>query len=219
MRQLSIHSSMMITVRNSPWFGDFDVQYYTGVEGFTGFHSGSEWLRPWVYEFHSLAYVDKAAAISSVALAGAAAALSNLTVREYNFPMGGYGGLGVCNDSVALLEMAATGRTRIFPLLARADAKCALIVTCKEVLQPSLRRTLSGPQAQRGGGREERAAEVARLLDQTISALLKLPSDIQVQAEELPDTADRLFACCMDSPFHLDQEMRRLLPIVKSKWV
>lgn len=49
--------------------------------------------------------------------------------------LAGYGHLGVCLDSVAVLQQAMLGRTTIFPLLLGGEAKMALISLYHEAQQ------------------------------------------------------------------------------------
>jgi len=124
-KQLSQHSAVEWIVTDNALLGKGSVYvtFYTGVGGFTGFYPGGEWDRPWVIESACILDLTLDEGLRAATLCQAVALAANLTVNVWKFPFGGYGGLGVCADSVAIIECALRGSTRIFPLVMRGDAK------------------------------------------------------------------------------------------------
>lgn len=169
-KQLSVHSGVEVEIEDNVLLGKgvVNVSFYTGIEGFTGFHPGGEWVRPWVLSGQAERFIEGgvSAVARAVDLCAAASVASNACVRRWQFPFGGYGGLGVCADSVALIEQAMTGRTEIFPLMMRGDAKSALIAVITRDLLGGLPPGTCGA---------ERA-----LFEAIVKSLILLPNDIQV---------------------------------------
>jgi hypothetical protein len=209
LKQLSSHSSVewIFTDNELLGPGTVGVTFYTGVEGFTGFHPWGEWQRPWVLPNDVKRSLSVAEAIRAADLAAAQAVAWNVCVRLWKFPLGGYGGLGVCADSVANIEMALHGQTKIFPLMMRSDAKSALISVIHTEVAPML---LSSGNV--------KANAMGRILNLACEALIKLPNDVQVLPLEMLHALDRFSACTMDSPFCSDAEERGRFNEVKNGW-
>ena len=98
------------------------LQYYQGVEGLNGWAALNELHRPWqndrsngtvAYQSSELRGEQLAETLDLCELMGA---VHNSEARFSHLHMGGYGALGFCIDSTALLEQAITGRTNLFPL-------------------------------------------------------------------------------------------------------
>lgn len=94
------------------------LMYYMGTSGGTSWRVQGASLRPdWAGERTLYTYdsVDQADAI--VQMMTTAARLRKLWVeRGQGLPVGGYGALGVCNDSTAVIEYAVEETITIFPL-------------------------------------------------------------------------------------------------------
>ena len=135
-------------------------------------------------------------------LGQAVALTANLTVREWKFPFGGYGGIGVCADSVAIIEKALRDETRIFPLLMRGDAKAAFIATASRELVRNL----------------EGHVELTSALTDMVIALIRLPNDIQIEPHEIISTLDRIEKSVLPTPFWSDRKERARLPRIRKQW-
>jgi hypothetical protein len=141
---------------------------------------------------------------------------SETNIFVIQFPFGGYGGLGVCADSVAAIEHALRGRTTIFPLFMRGDAKNGLLYVIHEHLRTRLlaRLDLLLPD-------DDRAIIMTDFLDlmnRIARTLIQLPNDIQVEPHEVLDALDRVYASTMNSPFYADQYERGRLKSIKEGW-
>lgn len=100
------------------------VQFYAGTEGFTGWHPDGGWEAPWregVTQHADPLNVDELVRAADVGTAFAIA--SARCVETHNLPCGGYGDVGICNDSTAVLQLCVrnvctigqTGGTGIGP--------------------------------------------------------------------------------------------------------
>ncbi|KAH9253510.1 hypothetical protein BASA81_008557 [Batrachochytrium salamandrivorans] len=204
--QLSTHSAVVWTLRNNKLLDDecVMVTFYTGVEGFTGYKPGWEWERAWVQTSQQCAPVQDA--IRAADFAAVVGVCSNLCVREAKFPFGGYGGLGVCADSVAWIEHCLNGSTNIFPLVMRGDAKTLLLRVVHEHVLGKLKHL---PEC-------SAFVEMARL---AAKSLVLLPNDIQVEPHEMQESLHRVSQSIFrDSPFMGDRFERARMHKVEAGW-
>ncbi len=93
------------------------VMYYMGVSGGVSFRAVEAHRAPWTGERVRYSYDSALDADKVVQLMVTAARLRKVwTERGQGLPALGYGQLGVCNDSTAVLEVSAEDDVSIFPL-------------------------------------------------------------------------------------------------------
>ena len=98
------------------------LQYYQGTEGLNGWAAMNDLDRPWQNDRGNgtVAYPGPAFEAEHLDLAldlcDLMAAVHNSAAAAGQLRFGGYGALGFCIDSTALLEQALTGRSTLFPL-------------------------------------------------------------------------------------------------------
>ncbi|MFO0594538.1 MAG: hypothetical protein U0228_04520 [Myxococcaceae bacterium] len=116
----AVHSEMIVSIKagpnaKGPKF-DADLKYYQGVSG-TGFFPCNVSQEPsWCGRVsHDPLSGDQA--LKAITLAGAFTDVVNTTAKEKKLYAAGYGITGVCNDSVALIQQAMTGKADAYPLL------------------------------------------------------------------------------------------------------
>lgn len=110
----AVHSEMLVSIKG-PGF-DADLKFYQGTSG-TGFfprgiHGDPSWCGR-----SKQADLTGDDALEAISLAGAFTDLVNTTAKAKNLYADGYGVTGVCNDSVAVVQQAVTGRADAYPLL------------------------------------------------------------------------------------------------------
>ncbi len=99
------------------------VQWYQGTEGLCGWEPLNDQPRPWQNDRANgtVRYVDATASQAELArLAGlteVVALVHNRVASSLQLKLGGYGPLGLCIDSVALLQQALSGSCDHYPLL------------------------------------------------------------------------------------------------------
>ncbi|MHB8877860.1 MAG: hypothetical protein ACYC8T_29555 [Myxococcaceae bacterium] len=116
------HAEMVIHIRKGPGTRgpgvDADVKYYQGISG-TGFFPCDTTAQPsWCGKVSSDP-LQGDAAMKAVKLAAAFSDVVNDAAKKADLYCGGYGLTGVCNDSVAVVQQAMTGKTTMYPLLMR----------------------------------------------------------------------------------------------------
>jgi hypothetical protein len=116
------HSELVIRVRpgaSAPSEAiEGEVKFYQGISGTGFFPVGLERTPPWCGRRIADAFTG-AKARDAVLLAGTLSQVINAVADEKQLAVGGYGATGVCNDSVAVVQKAVTGRTTAYPLLMR----------------------------------------------------------------------------------------------------
>jgi hypothetical protein len=126
--------------------------------------------------------------------------------------------LGVCADSVAAIQYALQGRTTIFPLIMRGDAKTGLLYVIHEHIRTRLAATLQENEFDSGDQRAKLIQEFLDLMNVFARALIRLPNDIQVEPHEISDSLDRISFSIMRSPFYSDQFELQRLASIKEGW-
>ena len=115
------HSSLEMELQ-PPSGSPLLLQYYQGIEGLNGWAALNELHRPWQNDRNNGTVAYQAAELrgeqlgETLDLCELMAAVHNSEALCSHLHMGGYGALGFCIDSTALLEQAITGTTNLFPL-------------------------------------------------------------------------------------------------------
>ncbi len=188
----AVHSEMVISIKagpnaRGPKF-DADLKFYQGVSG-TGFFPCNTTASPAWCGKSQQAALTGAKALEAISVAGAFTDVVNTTARAKNLYAGGYGITGVCNDSVAVVQQAVTGRADAYPLLMK-DA----------VLNAAL---------------SERLGDANRADDPAYKAIRKamreLPSDVRPNESQARRALASLPWASGKEPFASSEEARRIL--------
>jgi len=116
----AVHSEMIISLKagpntKGPKF-DADLKFYQGVSA-TGFFPANVHADPSWCGRVTTAEATGDKAMKAIRVAGAFTDLVNTTAKDKNLYAAGYGITGVCNDSVAVVQQAVTGKASQYPLL------------------------------------------------------------------------------------------------------
>lgn len=172
------------------------LQYYQGTEGFNGWAAMNDLHRPWQNDRQngSVAYPGEPIEAAQLGLAldlcDLMAAVHNTAAVNGQLRTGGYGALGFCIDSTALLEQALRGHCHLFPL------------TLGGIWRERLRHHLEQLLCQGLRVSDETSVERYR------QALDTLPSDLNLHGSACADAWERLKASQPDhSPFLLVRQL------------
>ncbi|KAK3268841.1 hypothetical protein CYMTET_22675 [Cymbomonas tetramitiformis] len=215
---LATHAGLQLEVKGP--LINFNCQYYQGVECFTGWHPNVNVSRPWCKGMNSSdrAPLTASQIMQAVRLCAAAAVGANQMATRRGLLMGGYGVLGVCNDSVALIEMAVMGHTTIFPLMSHGAMRFEYIQELRQLCS-ELKSSESGHGQPAGSGRlknrtawlnaaEQTPLDKIRLVEDMellISTTTDLPNDIQFSPKSYVATLKRMrSSLSSESPFKSD---------------
>ncbi|MBS1153671.1 MAG: hypothetical protein H6Q89_5369 [Myxococcaceae bacterium] len=188
----SAHSEMIVSLRAGPNTRgpklDCDQKFYQGVSG-TGFFPVGSFADPKWCGKSTLAELKGDKALEAVKLAGVFTDVVQQSARKLDLYADGYGITGVCNDSVAVIEQATTGRAHEYPLLMKDSA-----------LAPELERRLSD------------ADPSDDALCQTLKkAIRDLPSDVRQNASSRERAKASIPWAAGREPFASTVDARKIL--------
>lgn len=188
----AVHSEMIVSIKagpnaKGPKF-DADLKFYQGVSG-TGFFPANVHADPSWCGRVSHDQLSGAKALEAISVAGAFTDVVNTTAKKMNLYADGYGITGVCNDSVAVVQQAITGRADAYPLLMK-----------DEVLYGALKERLSDANKA-----DDPAYKAIR------KAMRELPSDIRHNESQKRRALASLPWAAGKEPFVSSEEARRIL--------
>jgi hypothetical protein len=127
---LMSHAEIALRVKLLGRFS-FRISWYQGIEGFTGWHGGNDSDLPWNNSPRTeVKHSSWSGSREYAAAADFAAMIANVTnhlADEHQLPNGGYGYLGVCNDSVATIQAAMNEPVTMFPCILAGQAKIQVL--------------------------------------------------------------------------------------------
>ncbi len=95
------------------------LQFYVFKEELSYFHPDEDPDSPWQVKM-SVSYVYPSNdAVRVVVMCAIVAVTFNRIAKEFELPFGGYGILGMCNDSSTMIDFALRGKINAYPLLLR----------------------------------------------------------------------------------------------------
>ena len=157
------------------------LQFYVSIGGLTCFHDDRDRDAPWAAK-KSLAQVySHDMAIQAMRMMGLISVAFNRIASELDLPYGGYGVLGMCNDSATLVDYALRGETNSYPLLSTGRYLNHIVdylINFKEELQ-SNELTKSNLEF------------AVKDLTALIRSTSHLPSDLHITPVSIIDTAKR----------------------------
>jgi len=187
--------------------GRCTVQHFVSIDGFCGWNSHHNVQVPWkiddaIDSFPSM--TDKEEMERAIRLAGYSAIVLNSAATRQKLPRGGYGLIGTCNDSLALVEMAMWGQTNIYPLLS-IGKYCTYLVR-------EAKRCVSRFEE------EKRDAFMINDMKSIHKALLSLPSDLVAVPKHSGDAVRRMLHCMPPSmPFDFMDETKEVLESIQNE--
>jgi len=189
LRSLLPHSCLELELRCHEQV--FRLQYYQGTEGLCGWEPLNDLQRPWQNDRRNgtVHYLGESyrgeRLLELVDLCEVIALIHNLEASDRQLPRGGYGALGFCIDSSALIQQVMEGQCQLYPVLMGGIWRERLI-----------QRT-----AQLEG-------QAGRWLEPYRHALLNLPHDGSLHGAAAAAARNRLLECQpRSSPFALVQRL------------
>lgn len=93
------------------------LQFYVAISGLCCFHPDEDQDTPWVEKATLAEPYNHTDMIRAARMCALVAVTFNRIATELNLPFGGYGVLGMCNDSSTIIDFALRGKTNAYPLL------------------------------------------------------------------------------------------------------
>jgi hypothetical protein len=167
------------------------LQYYQGTEGLCGWEALNDLQRPWQNDRHNgtVHYLGEPYEGERLQqlfdLLEVIALVHNLEASERQLLHGGYGSLGFCIDSSALIQQVMEGRCQLFPVLMGGIWRERLLRRVNQV-----------------------GAAAGAWLEPYRQALQDLPHDGSLHGTSAASAKQRLLACQpLSSPFVLVQQL------------
>ena len=85
------------------------IQFYMAIDGMCGWHSNHNVDVPWIEPVATTTNYSQEEALMATRMGGILACVFNQIGTEMDLPFGGYGVLGVCNDTAAIVDFAVRG--------------------------------------------------------------------------------------------------------------
>jgi len=178
------------------------LQYYQGTEGLCGWEALNDLDRPWQNNRHNgtVRYLGEPfegdQLLAVLDLCDWMALVHNHQSTGMQLRWGGYGSLGFCLDTSALLQQATTGQCDLFPVLL-AGVWRERLLRCSVQLQGQLGSDLSTAH--------QLAAE------RYAQAVTQIPMDLSHHGSQSINDAQRRLRACLprSSPFLLVQQWNR----------
>lgn len=199
------HGGMDLTI-SGPLVGKkskCNIQFYMAIEGMCGWHSNHNVDVPWIIATASTEPYSKEKALQAVRMASLLSVTFNAIGTEQKLPFGGYGVLGVCNDTAALLDQAIRGTTNMYPLVSTGRY---LMHIAKRLV--ALRIGLLNAS---------KLEEELKDIQQMIAAIMDISSDLQASPSNALDATRRYLACLpRASVFQLEAESKEIMTRISS---
>ena len=93
------------------------LQFYVAITGLCCFYPDEDQDTPWAAKTTLAEPYDRQSMVRAVRMCALTSVTFNRIATELNLPYGGYGILGMCNDSSTLIDFAIRGKTNAYPLL------------------------------------------------------------------------------------------------------
>lgn len=93
------------------------LQFYVSKEGLTCFHPDEDQDTPWQAKTSLADVYSPSDTVRAVRMCSIVSVTFNRIATEFDLPFGGYGILGMCNDSSTMIDFAIRGKTNAYPLL------------------------------------------------------------------------------------------------------
>lgn len=181
-----------------------DVQFYVSAEGLTGFYANHDVAVPWLKRSSLAEMYSNDTAVRAVRMAGLVGTVFNSIGTDMNLPCGGYGVLGMCNDSATLIDFALRKETSAYPLLS-TGRYLNHIVSYFLKLQEDLR---SFPDM----------TKVVEDIESLIKSTSDLPSDLHIAPSTLVSTAERFIATYPKCTFQLTEDSKEVMREMADKF-
>ena len=94
------------------------LQFYVSIGGLCSFHPDEDQDTPWAQKTSLAEIYSPEMALKAIRMCAVVAVTFNRIATEFNLPFGGYGILGMCNDSATIVDFAIRNKhTNAYPLL------------------------------------------------------------------------------------------------------
>ena len=177
------------------------LQFYVSIGGLTCFHPDEDQDAPWAAKTSLANIYSHDDAIRAIRMCAIVSVVFSRIATDLKLPFGGYGVLGMCNDSATLIDLAIRGETMSYPLLSTGRYLIHIVsylVKLKDEFM-ALRGT--------GALNNEKLNLVVSDTSSLIQSTSTMPSDLHISPVSLIDMSKRydasyalpVFQCIADA--------------------
>jgi len=185
------------------------IQFYMAIEGMCGWHSNDNIDVPWTQAVSTTRVYDQEEALAAVRMSGILACAFNQIGTEMNLPFGGYGVLGVCNDTAAIIDFAVRGETNMYPLLSTGRFLMHIAKSLTRFHDGLLRK---------GGDDDETMKIEADTLRLAFTAC-NMQSDIHCSPNQMIGAAKRYASNYPNAYFQISEDSQEVMKEISKQYV
>ena len=176
------------------------IQFYVSIGGLTCFHPDEDQDAPWAAKTSLADVYSHDDAIRAIRMCAVVAVVFSRIATDLKLPFGGYGVLGMCNDSATLIDFALRGETMSYPLLSTGRYLIHIVSYLSKLKDEFM--------ALRGGTPGNEKLDLVVLDTKSlIKSTSRMPSDLHISPSSLIDTSARydssyslsVFQCISDA--------------------
>ena len=193
-----------------------DIQFYMAIEGMCGWHSNHNADVPWIKSVSTTTVYNKEEALTAIRMSGILACTFNQIGTEMELPFGGYGVLGVCNDTAAIIDFAVRGETNMYPLLSTGRF---LMHTAKHLMK--FHNTITSTINTTDDDEDSDSDDMKKAANDTLrlaSAACNMQSDIHCSPNEMIGAARRYRSNYPTSYFQITKESKDVMEELSNQY-
>eukprot|EP00573_Skeletonema_grethae_P002315 CAMPEP_0201687426 /NCGR_PEP_ID=MMETSP0578-20130828/1498_1 /ASSEMBLY_ACC=CAM_ASM_000663 /TAXON_ID=267565 /ORGANISM="Skeletonema grethea, Strain CCMP 1804" /LENGTH=642 /DNA_ID=CAMNT_0048171583 /DNA_START=29 /DNA_END=1957 /DNA_ORIENTATION=+ len=176
------------------------IQFYVSIGGLTCFHPDEDQDAPWAAKTSLADVYPHDDAIRAIRMCAIVAVVLSRIATDLKLPFGGYGVLGMCNDSATLIDFALRGETLSYPLLSTGRYLIHIVSYLSKLKDEFM--SLRGRVLQ-----DEKLDLLVFDTASLIKSTSRMPSDLHISPSTLIDTSARyessyalsVFQCITDA--------------------
>ena len=175
------------------------IQFYVSIGGLTCFHPDEDQDAPWAAKTSLTDIYSHDDAIRAIRMCAIVSVVFSRIATTLKLPFGGYGVMGMCNDSATLIDFALRGKTMSYPLLSTGRYLIHIVSYLSKLKDEFI--------ALRGTLEDEKLDHVVFDTVSLIKSTSRMPSDLHISPLTLIDTSVRydssyalsVFQCITDA--------------------
>jgi hypothetical protein len=149
------------------------------IDGLCGWHSNHNVNVPWIEVVELSSVMTGTDAVEAVQVAALEAVIINTVGTKHNLPFGGYGLVGVCNDTAGLIQHSLEGTTNVYPLTFNGKFAMHNLRTARELRSNLCRQHILD------------CSSAIASVDRLIRAIASLSSDVNTMPAEAVNQCKR----------------------------
>ena len=191
-----------------------NIQFYMAIEGMCGWHSNHNVDVPWVEPVSTTRIYDQEEALMAVRMSGILACTFNQIGTEMDLPFGGYGVLGVCNDTAAIIDFAVRGETNMYPLLSTGR----FLMHIAKFLADFHEGLLLNSKGEDGKPSKKMKASIADTI-RLASAACNMQSDIHCSPKQMAGAARRYTSNYPTAYFQISEDSKEVMQEIRRQYL